>query len=191
MRRLRRYSLLIAAAGLMLVAVQAVACGDGDGDDEEPTPIPTVRVSFDDFVSSANPICSEFATLPIGGNPHDPARYEDAASALTQLTLPSDDAERKRAEALVEAMGRRAVAQREFFSAFFSAMGEYVDPGMTLLITEDGSLYQYPAGGSLNDLEIVDGFPTEIALRNVETTAALRQAAADLGLEECAPPEEE
>jgi hypothetical protein len=112
--------------------------------------------------------------------PSDPVPYEEASSTLTQLALPSAPAERSQAEAFVDAMEAAATAHREFFNA----VEEHVDPGMNWALTERGDLFQFPEGNIL-DLTAVDGFPTKVGVRYVQTRTALREAATTLGLEEC------
>jgi len=192
-------SVAIALLFAVCLVVLVAACGGGGDQTPTATPVATAdvqeeggdaeEVSLDAFVSSANPICSEFASFTLELR-HDPARYEDAASALAQLALPSGAAERKRAEALVEAMQEAAGARGEFLSV----MQEYREPGMEgeMSLTEEGRLVHID--WETEDITFIDDFPAEVGQRLIrrleEALRALRQAAADVGLDDCAPPEE-
>jgi hypothetical protein len=201
---------VMSAVALVMLAfgLTAVAVGCGGGDDGTEGRVQETReaataevqeteggaeeVSLDAFVSSARPICSDFASRVSAIEiPDDPAPYEDAASGLAELALPSGAAERKPAEALVEAMGEAAGARGEFLSV----MQEYREPGMEgdLSLTEEGRLVY--VDWETEDIRVIDDVPAEVGRRLMrraeEALGALRQAAADLGLERCAPPEEE
>jgi hypothetical protein len=190
MRSSRLTILLVSLAAAAYLAISS-ACGGGGGQTPGATPVATAEVqedggggeevSLDDFASSARPVCSEFANRLSLTNPGDSAPYEDAASGLAELALPSGAAERKRAEALVEAMGEAAVATREFSKA----IEPYLEPGMGWVLSPDGRVF--PLEGSTIGDEFAD-FPTEIGRHFGEALDTLRQAAADAGLHDCAPP---
>lgn len=186
--------------GVVFVVALAAGCGSSDGQDSSETAsadaddaavedVIVPALSIEEFVVEAEPVCAAFAD-EIRADEADgvatwemgPA-YEHAASGMSEMPLDDGTA----AVALVGAMAELGVALPELDAAIEVAVdAAYGDEGATVMFTENGKAWAYPAGSDWMFASELLEMPTELPLQVFAAEDARQAAATELGLADCA-----
>jgi len=175
---------------LTLILLLLAGCG---GVSAKPTATPTPSLlSDEEFAGSAREVCgtlkTEIASLDTLDLTSKAEAYRRAADALIDLEINQQSAPQgtRLRSGLAELADSLDIFDKALVEALIKAR---IEGPFTLMITEGGSVFVI-SGGDLSTLKGLE-IEADISLELKAAQALVRQAATALGLEECAPEQQE